>query len=415
MTFGRSVTYMSADRPLVATGAARRRSGLECAAGGGALERGDLTSQAAAGRGRVAAAASLGGALAADAARGAAQAARAGARSAASASPCSAAAWPGWPRRTSWSSAASRSTSTSARRWAARRAASRSRAPRRGGRRALPGEHGFRFFPGFYHHVPDTMRRIPFARERQRRLGQPRRRRRRRSRRAPSGRADGTVFGIAPDPQRGAHARRACAGSSMDEPQRPRRAAARARLLRRARCWSSSPAATSAASASGSTSAGGTSSRPRASPRSTRRSLARGLTRDARRRQGAQVASTRTIGNMAEAFVYNIMGRGNDGAPDRVLNAPTNEAWIDPWVALPAQARRALPRRPRRSRRSTCAGGRIAAARARDRRGRRRRDRGRLVRLARCRPSARASCGRADVLALDPRARRRWTSCSSTG
>src|SRR3954469_11679117 len=31
-----------------------------------------------------------------------------------------------------------------------------------GGRHALPGEHGFRFFPGFYHHVPDSMRRIPF-------------------------------------------------------------------------------------------------------------------------------------------------------------------------------------------------------------------------------------------------------------
>src|SRR4051794_7634236 len=31
-----------------------------------------------------------------------------------------------------------------------------------GGRRPLPGEHGFRFFPGFYHHVPDTMKRIPF-------------------------------------------------------------------------------------------------------------------------------------------------------------------------------------------------------------------------------------------------------------
>jgi uncharacterized protein with NAD-binding domain and iron-sulfur cluster len=28
------------------------------------------------------------------------------------------------------------------------------------GRRDLPGEHGFRFFPGFYQHVPDTMRRI---------------------------------------------------------------------------------------------------------------------------------------------------------------------------------------------------------------------------------------------------------------
>ncbi len=26
----------------------------------------------------------------------------------------------------------------------------------------LPGEHGFRFFPAFYRHVPDTMRRIPY-------------------------------------------------------------------------------------------------------------------------------------------------------------------------------------------------------------------------------------------------------------
>ena len=32
-----------------------------------------------------------------------------------------------------------------------------------GGRRDLPGEHGFRFFPGFYKHVVDTMRRIPDA------------------------------------------------------------------------------------------------------------------------------------------------------------------------------------------------------------------------------------------------------------
>ena len=29
------------------------------------------------------------------------------------------------------------------------------------GRPDLPAEHGFRFFPGFYKHVPDTMRRIP--------------------------------------------------------------------------------------------------------------------------------------------------------------------------------------------------------------------------------------------------------------
>jgi uncharacterized protein with NAD-binding domain and iron-sulfur cluster len=32
-----------------------------------------------------------------------------------------------------------------------------------GGRPPLPGEHGFRFFPGFYRHLPDTMRRIPYG------------------------------------------------------------------------------------------------------------------------------------------------------------------------------------------------------------------------------------------------------------
>ena len=32
-----------------------------------------------------------------------------------------------------------------------------------GGRTDLPGEHGFRFFPGFYQHITDTMRRIPFG------------------------------------------------------------------------------------------------------------------------------------------------------------------------------------------------------------------------------------------------------------
>ena len=31
------------------------------------------------------------------------------------------------------------------------------------GRLDLPGEHGFRFFPGFYKHLPDTMSRIPYG------------------------------------------------------------------------------------------------------------------------------------------------------------------------------------------------------------------------------------------------------------
>jgi uncharacterized protein with NAD-binding domain and iron-sulfur cluster len=74
---------------------------------------------------------------------------------------------------------------------------------------------------------------------------------------------------------------------------------------------------------------------------------------------------------MGEAFVYNFQGRGNDGAPDRILNAPTNEAWIDPWVALlrkrgvrfhVGHAVEALGMQR----------GRVDYARARDRRGRRR-------------------------------------------
>ena len=34
-----------------------------------------------------------------------------------------------------------------------------------GGRADLPAEHGCRFFPGFYRHLPDTMRRMlePFS------------------------------------------------------------------------------------------------------------------------------------------------------------------------------------------------------------------------------------------------------------
>ena len=37
----------------------------------------------------------------------------------------------------------------------------------RGGRPDLPGEHGFRFFPGFYRHITDTMKRIPYGTNKQ--------------------------------------------------------------------------------------------------------------------------------------------------------------------------------------------------------------------------------------------------------
>ncbi|MEU6379975.1 FAD-dependent oxidoreductase [Streptomyces sp. NPDC046909] len=52
----------------------------------------------------------------------------------------------------------------------------------------------------------------------------------------------------------------------------------------------------------------------------------------------AEVASTRTVGRVIiEALIlWGLLGRGLDGPDsdvDRVLNAPTSEAWIDPWEA----------------------------------------------------------------------------------
>jgi uncharacterized protein with NAD-binding domain and iron-sulfur cluster len=65
-----------------------------------------------------------------------------------------------------------------------------------------------------------------------------------------------------------------------------------------------------------------------------------GLTKDLVAAKGTK-ASTRVIGLMAEAFVYDVVGQfapgvssqSGYGDADRLLDAPTNEAWIDPWVA----------------------------------------------------------------------------------
>ncbi len=234
-----------------------------------------------------------------------------------------------------------------------------------GGREPLPGEHGFRFFPGFYHHVPDTMRRIPIkgnengvwdnlidASE----TKSPR----------TNGRVDGTVFGIAPDPNEARTPegmRRLLLEAAGGHGVPPHEQAYFAeRLLvfltssdeRRFGQWEKV----------------GWWDFIKAEGKSEeyQKVLARGLTRAVVAAK-ERVASTRTIGNMGEAFVYCILGRGNDGAPDRVLNAPTNEAWITPWVRLlrrkgvrfhVGQAVEGLVVR----------GGRIESASTRDRRGR---------------------------------------------
>src|SRR3954467_145219 len=199
-----------------------------------------------------------------------------------------------------------------------------------GGRRPLPGEHGFRFFPGFYHHVPDSMRRIPFGKNPDgvwdnliaaNETKSPR----------TNGRADGTVFGIAPDPNEARTPegmRRILTDELGGQGIPPHELAYFVERLmvfltscdeRRFGQWEH-VAWWDFIKAEGKS-------------EEYQKVLARGLTRTvvaAKERK----ASTRTIGHMGEAFVNNFEGRGNDGAPDRVLNAPTNEAWIDPWVKL---------------------------------------------------------------------------------
>jgi uncharacterized protein with NAD-binding domain and iron-sulfur cluster len=200
----------------------------------------------------------------------------------------------------------------------------------RGNRKPLPGEHGFRFFPGFYHHVPDTMRRIPFKQNKNgvwdnltdaTETKSPR----------TEGRADGTVFGIAPDPNE-ARTPEGMQRLLMDAlsghgvpPHELAFFVSRVMVFltssdeRRFGQWENV--------------SWWDFIRAEGKSEEYQKVIARGLTRAvvaAKERK----ASTRTIGNMAEAFVYNFQERGNDGAPDRVLNLPTNEAWIGPWVKL---------------------------------------------------------------------------------
>ncbi len=277
-----------------------------------------------------------------------------------------------------------------------------------GGRKRLPGEHGFRFFPGFYHHVPDSMRRIPFQDNENgvwdNLIDAP-------ETKSPrtEGRADGTVFGIAPDPNEARTPdgmRRILMDGFRDDALPPHELAYFVERLmvfvtscdeRRYGEWEHTSWWDFI----------------KAEDKSDeyKKVLARGLTRAvvaAKERK----ASTRTIGNMGEAFVYCIMGRGNDGAADRVLNAPTNEAWINPWVKLlRSQGVRfhvghrveALACAAARSSQRALSTATAAATRSR-----------RTGSSAQCPPSARAGCGRRRCSARTSRSSS-WTSSTSTG
>ncbi|WP_212908019.1 FAD-dependent oxidoreductase [Streptomyces sp. TS71-3] len=204
-----------------------------------------------------------------------------------------------------------------------------------GGRKPLPGEHGFRFFPGFYRNLPDTFRRIPFP---------------------------GNANGVHDNLRSGTEALFAREKGRPDLHFPLRRATSlpapgdlttswiRDQLLSVLDLGTRLPAQEAAYFANRvlvhltSCDARREDQWEKVSwwdfiragemSREYQLLLGIGQTRNLVATR-AQVASTRTVGRVIiEALLlWGILGQGMDGDADidRVLNAPTNEAWIDPW------------------------------------------------------------------------------------
>jgi uncharacterized protein with NAD-binding domain and iron-sulfur cluster len=193
-----------------------------------------------------------------------------------------------------------------------------------GGRRDLPGEHGFRFFPGFYRHIPDTMRRIPFKGERDGVLSNlvP-------ATRVQIARAGGaeiigpahlpgslqelhlafrsvfayaTELGIPPDEQAQFVNRLLLLLTSCE--------ARRFAEYEHQSWWGFSGAQTRSAAYG--------------------KFLADGLTRTLVAAKAREM-SARTGGYILLQLLFDLSRPG--GQADRVLNGPTNDVWIDPWLA----------------------------------------------------------------------------------
>ena len=268
----------------------------------------------------------------------------------------------------------------------------------RGGRRDLPGEHGLRFFPGFYHHVPDTMRRIPYpgnANGIYDNLVATRS-----SSFARAGGREDLVFPSEPIPLTLDSLEQALIASFAPLTTVPRRELEL--FVRRLAIFFTS----SDARRLGQWENVSWWDYLRAERKSEeyRRLLVTGLTRNFVAAK-PELASTRTIGRIVEAFAYGAMGRGTDGDLVRVLNGPTSEAWLDPWVK---QLRRLGVRfRSAEVEALDLRRGRVASARVRDPSGRRR-----VVEadwFVCAMPVERARClWNREVLAADPRLRRMW-------
>lgn len=206
-----------------------------------------------------------------------------------------------------------------------------------GGRKPLPGEHGFRFFPGFYRNLPDTLRRIPFP---------------------------GNANGVHDNLRGGTEALFAREAGRPDLHFPLRRLTTPPRPVDLTPSWIRDQVLSVLDL--------GTRLPAHEAAYFADRLLVHLTSCDARREDDwektawwdfiraeemseeyqmllgigqtrnlvatrAQEASTRTVGRIIiEALMlWGLLGRGMDGDADvdRVLNAPTSEAWIDPWVA----------------------------------------------------------------------------------
>jgi uncharacterized protein with NAD-binding domain and iron-sulfur cluster len=191
------------------------------------------------------------------------------------------------------------------------------------GRAMLPAEHGFRFFPGFYQHIPDTMRRIPFGTNPNGVFDNLRESTRARTARAgrdalemptrfPGDRTERKLW------------RKAIFRNGLNIPIRDLLHFAGLLLKLSASCeqrryeqyeneswWKFSGA-------------------DKRSP-GYQQFLADGLTRSLVAAKARQM-SARTGGYILLQLLQSFGPHPADRGVDRVLNGPTNEAWIDPWL-----------------------------------------------------------------------------------
>jgi len=188
-----------------------------------------------------------------------------------------------------------------------------------GGRMDLPGEHGFRFFPGFYKHITDTMARIPFGeggRSCRDNLVQATR-----ILLARDGKLDPIWVARFPETLEDFRTAFLALFDKLDIP-RSEIAYFVARLIALATSceeryrdefehvsfWDFIGA--------------------NEKSENYRRYLGQGMTRSLVAMR-AEDSSTRTVGRILLQLFYGILVPG--GVFDRLLNGPTNAAWIDPW------------------------------------------------------------------------------------